>query len=153
MSLALADPGVLVPLAAIGRAMQEDFDPKRFLGEFSESIREIVPHDRLVIDHLDEGGQTFTVFAEHAPPDLVLHDEHYTTTFRPQARYIVDEWVLRFVFAGDALFPGGNDYSVKEAGVEAIQVNNAEETKRVVETFLARSAGIESTARREEVAR
>ena len=103
MSLALADPGVLVPLAAIGRAMQEDFDPKRFLGEFSESIREIVPHDRLVIDHLDEGGQTFTVFAEHAPPDLVLHDEHYTTTFRPQARYIVDEWVLRFVFAGDAL--------------------------------------------------
>ena len=61
------------------------------------------PHDRLVVDHLDEGGRTFTVFAEHAPPGLILHDEHYTTTFAPQARYIVDEWVLRFVFAGEAL--------------------------------------------------
>ncbi|MEO5959319.1 MAG: HAD-IIB family hydrolase [Opitutaceae bacterium] len=41
------------------------------------------------------------------------------------------------LFAGDALFPGGNDYPVKEAGVGSIQVNNAEETKRVIETFLA----------------
>lgn len=41
------------------------------------------------------------------------------------------------LFAGDALFPGGNDYPVKEAGVVSIQVNNAEETKRVIETFLA----------------
>jgi len=57
------------------------------------------------------------------------------------------------LFAGDALFPGGNDYPVKEAGVVSIQVNNAEETKRVIETFLASGAGIESAARREEVAR
>jgi phosphomannomutase len=57
------------------------------------------------------------------------------------------------LFAGDALFPGGNDYPVKEAGVVSIQVNNAEETKRVIETFLASGAGIESDARREEVAR
>jgi len=57
------------------------------------------------------------------------------------------------LFAGDALFPGGNDYPVKEAGVASIQVNNAEETKRVIETFLASGAGIESAARREEVAR
>jgi len=40
------------------------------------------------------------------------------------------------LFAGDALFPGGNDYPVKEAGVVSIQVNNAEETKRVIETIL-----------------
>ena len=57
------------------------------------------------------------------------------------------------LFAGDALFPGGNDYPVKEAGVVSIQVNNAEETKRVIETFLASGAGIESAARREEIAR
>jgi HAD superfamily hydrolase (TIGR01484 family) len=44
------------------------------------------------------------------------------------------------LFAGDALFPGGNDYPVKEAGVVSIQVNNAEETKRVIETFLASCA-------------
>ncbi|MBP1777491.1 MAG: zraR 7 [candidate division NC10 bacterium] len=103
MSLAVADPVVLAPLAAIGRAMQEEFDPRRFLEEFSQTIRDIVPHDRLVVDYLDESGRTFTVFAEHAPPGLILHDEHYTTSFAPHARYIVDEWVLRFVFAGEAL--------------------------------------------------
>jgi HAD superfamily hydrolase (TIGR01484 family) len=61
--------------------------------------------------------------------------------------------VDEMLFAGDALFPGGNDYPVKEAGVVSIQVNNAEETKRVIETFLAGGPGIESTARREGVAR
>jgi phosphomannomutase len=40
-------------------------------------------------------------------------------------------------FAGDALFPGGNDYPLKEAGAVSIQVNHAEETKCVIETFLA----------------
>ncbi len=103
MELEVADPDLLVSLTAIGRAMQAEFEPQRFLDEFSAQIQHPIPHDRLVIDHLDEGGRTFTVFAEHAPPGLVLHDEHYTTTYTPQARYIVDEWVLRFVFAGEAL--------------------------------------------------
>ncbi len=41
------------------------------------------------------------------------------------------------LFIGDALFPGGNDYPAKEAGVEAIQVRDPNETKRVIETILA----------------
>ncbi len=41
------------------------------------------------------------------------------------------------IFAGDAVFPGGNDYPVKTAGVASIRVKNPEETKRVIETFLA----------------
>ncbi|MGL5018750.1 MAG: HAD-IIB family hydrolase [Luteolibacter sp.] len=57
------------------------------------------------------------------------------------------------LFAGDALFPGGNDYSVKEAGVLSIQVKSAEETKSVIGTFLASGTGTESAAHREEVAR
>jgi hypothetical protein len=48
--------------------MQERFDPQRFLAEFSAKIQRLVPHDRLVIDHLDDDGRTFTVFAEHAAP-------------------------------------------------------------------------------------
>lgn len=56
------------------------------------------------------------------------------------------------LFAGDALFPSGNDYPVKEAGVVSIQVNSAEEAKRVIETFLASGTGVESDARREAVA-
>lgn len=41
------------------------------------------------------------------------------------------------VFVGDALFPGGNDYPAKQAGVVSIQVRDPDETKRVVETLLA----------------
>jgi transcriptional regulator with GAF, ATPase, and Fis domain len=94
---------LLASLAAIGRSIQEEFDPQRFLGEFSSLLQRVIPHDRLVIDHLGEDGRTFTVFAEHAPPGLVLHEEHYTTRFAPQARYVVAEWGLRHVFAGQSM--------------------------------------------------
>jgi transcriptional regulator with GAF, ATPase, and Fis domain len=98
---ALAD--LLASLVAIGRSMQEEFDPQRFLDQFSDQLQRLIPHDRLVIDVLDEDRRTFTVFAEHAPTALVLHQDHYTTTFAPQARYVVSEWILRSVFAGDAM--------------------------------------------------
>jgi hypothetical protein len=41
------------------------------------------------------------------------------------------------VFVGAALFPGGNDYPAKEAGVVSIQVRDPDESKRVIETILA----------------
>ncbi len=41
------------------------------------------------------------------------------------------------LFIGDALFPGGNDYPAKEAGVESIQVRDPDESKRVIQTILA----------------
>ncbi|MFT5904790.1 MAG: phosphomannomutase [Cryomorphaceae bacterium] len=41
------------------------------------------------------------------------------------------------IFIGDALFPGGNDYPAKEAGVLSIQVRDPEETKRVIEAIIA----------------
>ncbi len=41
------------------------------------------------------------------------------------------------LFVGDAVFPGGNDYAVKEAGVDCIAVRCPGETKRVIETILA----------------
>jgi len=41
------------------------------------------------------------------------------------------------VFVGDAIFPGGNDYPPKQAGVFSIRVRDPEETKRVIEAFLA----------------
>ena len=41
------------------------------------------------------------------------------------------------IYIGDALFPGGNDYPVEEAGVDSIQVKGPEETKRVIETIIA----------------
>jgi hydroxymethylpyrimidine pyrophosphatase-like HAD family hydrolase len=41
------------------------------------------------------------------------------------------------LFAGDAIFPGGNDYPAKEAGVDCIKVRDPDETKRVIETIVA----------------
>lgn len=43
------------------------------------------------------------------------------------------------IFVGDAIFPGGNDYPVKEAGVQSIQVRDPNETKRVIEAIIAMS--------------
>jgi HAD superfamily hydrolase (TIGR01484 family) len=45
--------------------------------------------------------------------------------------------IADMIFVGDALFPGGNDYPAKEAGVACIQVRDPEDTKRVIETMLA----------------
>ena len=40
------------------------------------------------------------------------------------------------LFLGDAIFPGGNDYPVKAAGVDTVRVRDVEETKRVVEALV-----------------
>jgi HAD superfamily hydrolase (TIGR01484 family) len=41
------------------------------------------------------------------------------------------------LFIGDAVFPGGNDYPAKEAGVVSICVSGPHETKRVIEAIVA----------------
>jgi len=40
------------------------------------------------------------------------------------------------IFVGDGLFPGGNDYSVFEAGFETIAVKNPEETESIIKQWL-----------------
>jgi len=41
------------------------------------------------------------------------------------------------IFIGDALFPGGNDYPAKEAGVVSIRVRDPNESKCVIEAIIA----------------
>jgi hypothetical protein len=41
------------------------------------------------------------------------------------------------IYIGDALFVGGNDYPVKDAGVISIPIRNPDETKRVIEAIIA----------------
>ena len=41
------------------------------------------------------------------------------------------------IFVGDALFPGGNDHPARTAGVTCIQVKDPNETKHVIEAFVA----------------
>ena len=52
-------------------------------------------------------------------------------------RDTLDIAIPEMIFIGDALFPGGNDHPVKEAGVVSICVSAPSETKRVIETIIA----------------
>jgi hypothetical protein len=45
--------------------------------------------------------------------------------------------LIEMIYVGDALFPGGNDYPVRETGVVCIQVADPGETKRVIEAIVA----------------
>src|SRR5258708_14540389 len=97
----LAD--LLACVAAFGRSLQEKFDPQRFLADFSARAQRLVPHDRVVIDHVEGAGSKFTVFAEHAGRGPAVFQGRYTTDFAPDGRYAVDEWDVGPVFAGGVL--------------------------------------------------
>ena len=45
--------------------------------------------------------------------------------------------IEEMIFIGDALFPGGNDYPAKQAGVLSIQVRDPNESKRMIEAIIA----------------
>jgi phosphomannomutase len=45
--------------------------------------------------------------------------------------------IADMLYVGDALFPGGNDYPVRDTGATCIQVANPDESKRVIETVIA----------------
>ncbi len=51
-------------------------------------------------------------------------------------RDILDVEIDQMIFVGDALFPGGNDYPAKEAGVYSIRIRDPDETKRVIEAII-----------------
>jgi phosphomannomutase len=59
--------------------------------------------------------------------------------------------IQEMLFIGDALFPGGNDYPAKEAGVVSIEVKNPHETKRVIEAIVACLDGPQDAPHRAEV--
>jgi hydroxymethylpyrimidine pyrophosphatase-like HAD family hydrolase len=41
------------------------------------------------------------------------------------------------LFVGDGLFPGGNDYSVYEAGIRTMAVEGPEETMEIIRGWVA----------------
>lgn len=40
------------------------------------------------------------------------------------------------IFLGDAVYPGGNDYPVREAGIDTIAVSDIHQTKRAIEAII-----------------
>jgi len=55
--------------------------------------------------------------------------------------------IEEMIFVGDALFPGGNDYPAREAGVVSIEVRDPNETKRVIEAIIACLGGVQKDER------
>ncbi len=52
-------------------------------------------------------------------------------------RDILGITIKEMIFIGDALFPGGNDYPAKEAGVVSLRVKGPPDTKLLVEAIIA----------------
>ncbi|MBI4536741.1 MAG: sigma 54-interacting transcriptional regulator [candidate division NC10 bacterium] len=100
MDVGLAD--LLASLTAIGHSLQEAFDPQRFLAEFSAPVERLVPHDRLMISHLEEGGR-LSVFAEYARRGPLVHVGHYTIDFDAAGHYDPGEQLLSSVLADEPM--------------------------------------------------
>ena len=60
--------------------------------------------------------------------------------------------IQEMIYIGDALFPGGNDYPVEQAGVVCIRVKDPDETKRVIEAIVACLGGVIPTIALDQVA-
>src|SRR2546421_5483171 len=94
--------GIVSAVAARARAMTPEFDPGGFLEGLSGQLQGLIPHDRLTVLYLDQGGRTFSVFAEHAAGDAPRGDGRYTLSLARAGRYPIAEAVSSCVFAGQA---------------------------------------------------
>jgi transcriptional regulator with GAF, ATPase, and Fis domain len=80
--------------------MRDELDTRRFFEGVSSHVRQLVPHDRLVLACLEEGGHTLSVFGQHAAGGPVRHDGHATTACDPGRRYPCAEMGHASLFAG-----------------------------------------------------
>src|SRR5258706_10131567 len=74
--------GILSAVAARARTMTPEFDPGGFLANLSGQLQGLIPHDRMTVLYLDEGGRTVSVFAEHAAGDGPSRDGESSRTGR-----------------------------------------------------------------------
>src|SRR3989442_8279909 len=98
--------GIVGAVAARARAMTPEFDPGGFLECLSRQLQGLIPHDRVTVLYLDEGGRTVSVFAEHTSGDAPRHDGRYTLSLARASRYPIAEAVSSCVFAGQAELVG-----------------------------------------------
>ena len=139
------NPDLLVCLAAVARALEGEFDPRRFLDDLSRALQPLVPHDRLGILYLDEDRRTYSVFAEHAAPGLLPRVERYTTDAEREVRFPVADSPLRPVFEGVSLCVPDLPADARFAG-HARQLRPAELRSAVFVPLLAGSRSIGALA-------
>jgi transcriptional regulator with GAF, ATPase, and Fis domain len=94
---------LLVCLEAIARALNGEFQPKTFLGDFSAALHPLVPHDRLGIGYLGDDHGTYSVFAEHGARGFLPATDRYTTDLERPARFPVADLPVAEVFDGNVL--------------------------------------------------
>ncbi len=124
----IEDRGSQITFSALGQhapfEAKEKWDP-----DFAKRKRMKAVLDHMIPEFSVRLGGTTSI--DVTKPDI---DKAYgIRKLRDTLGIAIDE----MIFIGDALFPGGNDYPAKEAGALSIQVRDAEETKRVIETILA----------------
>src|SRR5437879_13784222 len=94
--------GIVGAVAARARAMTSEFDPGGFLEGLSRQLQGLIPHDRVTVLYLDEGGRTVSVFAEYAPGDAPRHDGRYNLRLARANRYPIAQAVASRAVAGQA---------------------------------------------------
>src|SRR6266852_1950701 len=66
-------------IAALARSMRAELDTRRFFEGVSSQVGQLIPHHRLVLACLEEGGHTLSVFGQHAAGGRDRHDGHDTS--------------------------------------------------------------------------
>src|SRR5882724_11235807 len=111
---------LLACVAAFARSLEGEFDPQRFLHDFSAQAQALVPHEGMFIAWLEDEGRTFSAFARNViGPDVTIDFRNYTIAFDPSERFPRDTAGFGHVFDGHSqLVADGNDLpnSVDPAG-------------------------------------
>jgi len=79
---------LLACVAAFARSLEGEFDPERFLQDFSARAQALVPHEGMFIAWLEDEGRTFSGFARNViGPDVTIEFRNYTIAFDPSERF------------------------------------------------------------------
>ncbi len=120
---AIEDRGSQITFSALGQnaplELKEAWDPdKRKRNQITDILRKELPEFDIHI-----GGTTSI--------DITLKGVDKAYGIAKLSEFLSVP-ISRMLFVGDAIFPGGNDYPAKAAGVDCIQVSGPEETKKVI---------------------
>ena len=124
----IEDRGSQITFSALGQQAPLE-DKKKWDPDFSKRINIKAFLDKLIPEFSVRLGGTTSI-------DVTKHGIDKAYGIR-KLRDVLGVAISEMIFIGDALFPGGNDYPAKEAGVVSIQVRDPNETKRIIEAIIA----------------
>ena len=130
----IEDRGSQVTFSALGQQAPLA-EKKKWDADFAKRKSMKVKLDKLIPEFSVRLGGTTSIDVTKPGIDKA----HGIRKLRDTLGIAIDE----MIFVGDALFPGGNDYPAKEAGVLSIQVREPNETKCVIEAIIACLGGVE----------